>query len=393
MKLINLKHFFCYIALALSTVANAQMVLEYDIITPNTIIALPLNGTVDVSINWGDGSEVEIVKIAVSKSHTYTTVGVKTVTITGTLTQFGGVFVFSAGDGSIRLTKVLSWEGLGLTSLANAFRNAPLLIQVPNTLPASITKLDRMFAEATAFNHPIGTWNTGAVTDMSEMFFEATSFNQPIGTWNTSAVTNMSNMFQRATSFNQPIASWNTSNVTSMSFMFARAIDFNQPIGSWNMSAVTNMGSMFFNTGLCTENYDQLLNGWASQNVKSGVSFDGGNSKYSPLAEQSRANLIAKGWTIKDAGSGITDASKCNTLGVEDTFKKISLTIYPVPAKDKLIVDIEEKGNLVLYNTIGNEVFKTSDLNDINISSLSAGIYIYQLKTDSANYEGKIIKQ
>ena len=51
--------------------------------------------------------------------------------------------------------------------------------------------------------------------------FTATAFNQPIGNWNTGKVTNMQNMFTYATAFNQDIGNWNTGKVTDMSTCFS----------------------------------------------------------------------------------------------------------------------------------------------------------------------------
>ncbi len=113
-----------------------------------------------------------------------------------------------------------------------------------------------MFRDASAFNQPIGKWNTAKVTDMSDMFFRASAFNQPIGNWNTAAVTSMVAMFLSASAFNQPIGAWNTAAVTDMNNMFRGASAFNQPIGNWNTAKVTDMVSMFsdasaFNQKLC----------------------------------------------------------------------------------------------------------------------------------------------
>ena len=87
-----------------------------------------------------------------------------------------------------------------------------------------------------------------------------------------------------------------------MSYMFAGASSFNQDISVWNISNVTNMEGMFGNSGVITDNYDNILIGWSSQALKSNVPFGAGGLKYCS-GEAARQNLIdTYGWVITDGG-------------------------------------------------------------------------------------------
>ena len=169
---------------------------------------------------------------------------------------------------------------------------------------ASVTDMKSMLRNAILFNQDIGDWNTAQVTDMFDMFNSATSFNQDIGGWNTAQVTDMEGVFTEATSFNQDIGGWNTAQVTKMPWMFARATSFDQNMGGWNVEAVANMQNMFKGVTLSIANYDALLTGWDAQNLTSGVSFHGGDSKYnSEVAHTARENMKnSDNWNIRDGG-------------------------------------------------------------------------------------------
>ena len=251
------------------------------------------------------------------------------------------------GSDSLNLT--------GLTSLDFMFYNATSFNgNITGWDTSSVITMNNMFGWASSFNQPIGNWNTSRVVDMYSTFGYASSFNQPIGNWNTRSVVMMNGMFAgapafnqnlsgwdtrkaifmtgvfsgasafngnvsgwntssvssidwmfaNAHSFNQPIGGWDMGKVWTMKYMFANASAFNQPIGKWNTKSVTDMRGMFSGVTLSTTNYDALLNGWASHSVQSGVTFDGGKSRYSSASVTARnTTLIANnGWTITDGG-------------------------------------------------------------------------------------------
>ena len=303
-----------------------SMILEYNLtLASSRTIGIPLAGTVNVTVNWGD-TVTETFTTSGVKTHTYASGFGPTVlvTITGTLTQFGNTSITAAQAQG--LTRVENWGfGLGLTSLAYAlYKTSANLVYVSPTLPPTVTSLlgfmeqstgnpdlstldvsnvtnmQAMFRSATnfnnggssginnwntssvtnmaymfsrivntsdmAFNQPIGNWNVSNVTNMYEMFGGANNsiaFNQNINTWNVSKVTNMRGMFKFARNFNQPLNSWNTSAVTTMQEMFYYANAFNQNISTWNVSSVTNMAYMFY---FCTS-FNQPLNSWNVSSV------------------------------------------------------------------------------------------------------------------------------
>lgn len=207
--------------------ADPDLVLVFDTtLASGTTVTVPLAGTVDVVIDWGDSTS-DVYTTSGNKTHTYASEGEYTVRVSGSLTGFGA-FVSRPN-----LTKCLSFGDLGLASLDDAFRSCANLTEVPTSVPSSVTNMSRMFQAATAFNQDIGGWDVSSVTNVDVMFREASSFNQDIGSWNVSSVTNMSIMFFSASSFNQNIGGWDVSSVTNMNDMFRLAGAMTFPLGSW----------------------------------------------------------------------------------------------------------------------------------------------------------------
>ncbi len=313
------------------------------------------------------------------------------------------------------ITQVTTFGDIEFTSLSGLFSGATNLVQVPEALPSMVSNLSFMFRGASSFNQNIASWRTENVTTMQSMFEGATAFNQDIGGWNTGIVTTMQSMFEGATSFNQDIGDWVTLNVTTMQSMFERATSFNQDIGGWDTGKVTTMESMFENATsfnqkignwylfelrdaqdmllgvtLSNENYSDLLLGWSSQGLKSGVKFHGGNSKYllGSDANAARNNLINPptsggfGWEIIDGGPVLPDAvvwSIPETVIFKQNFAaaaefRLNNAIYPVSGRVTItassgsgilsgILASQATNGLVIFNTLS-----ISQLGDYKLS-------------------------
>lgn len=224
--------------------------------------------------------------------------------ITSTYSMFSGCSKFNQD--------LSTWDMSNVTNMSGMFNSCTLFNQNLNMWDiSSVTAIDSMFRNCSAFNKPLDAWvfNVG-LTSLNAMFQSATNFNQDITGWNVSNITNMGYMFDYASNFNQNISGWDVSKVTTMERMFCYAAKFKQNLGSWTPLALTNANTFLYgvdinnpNSATNQTNYDALLNGWAACDVKSNVSFHGGNSKYSAAGKVGRDYLTGtKGWTIVDGG-------------------------------------------------------------------------------------------
>lgn len=298
-------------------VADAVSAFVFTIDTlGSTTFGLPLYtaGDYDFVVEWGDGKSSHITTWDQAEvTHTYSSVGAYTITITGKC--YG--WRFNNGPFKARMKDISSWGPLRLgnlgsyfygctnltisatdildmtdtTTLFQAFRGCTSLTTAPSMDGwdmSGVVDLRATFFGASLFNQYIGSWVTGSVATMRNMFESATLFNQDIGGWDTSNVDEMLEMFLRARAFNQDIGSWDTGLVNDMRFMFQLADNFNQAIGSWNVSSVVRFQGMF-QAALA---FNQPLNSW---NVSSAL---GSGAMSSMFAFASSFNQDLNSWDV-----------------------------------------------------------------------------------------------
>ena len=355
------------------TTSPTPLTLLYGVTGSNMTVTLPLNGKVDVLVNWGDGLTQYYFSTISNQSYTYATPGNYTVQLRKTLSQFGhGITAYPNAD---RLLKVTNFGEIRLTSLAGAFQNAVNLTQI-TALPSvnsKVTNISYMFKGATSFNDPyIIYWGTLGITTFESTFENATSFNQDISSWSskTANVTNMNSTFKGAISFNQSINTWHMTNVSTMISMFDGATAFNQDLSDWNITSAQYMANMFNGVTLSTQNYNLLLSSWARQAVKSNVIFNGGNSMYTYGTESDkRLSLITNyNWTITDGGTDPASLPNPMLLKYKTTGINQSITL-PLYGKVDVVINWGDSSPLQIVYSSG----------DITHTYSSAGEYIVQI--------------
>ena len=337
------------------------LVMTPDKTTEGRTVRIPLQGTMNVTIDWGDGSTST--HTTANPEHVYAVHGAYLIRITGTCERLGN------DTSHTRWTRaahgVLQWGSLGLTSLRSAFQDLPVwALYLPADLPATVTSLRYMFQNCRSLGTvDVSGWNTSNVEDMQFMFYgcrslrtvDVSGFNTSsvtgmgffnmfalcsslttldVSGFNTSLATTLGNMFRLCSSlttldvsgFNTSsvgnmlyvfsgcaglsslnVTGWDTSLVSGMTGTFENMGSVDVDVSGWVIASMSSAESMFEGSTLPTARYDALLIGWEGQaSIPSGRTFHGGDSTYTAggAAAAARASLVSTHlWAITDGGT------------------------------------------------------------------------------------------
>ena len=265
----------------------AYMITEWTIPSVNTTIKLPVQGTgLNITVDWGDGTEVETVTTAFP-THTYTAAGTYEIKVWGTcprwgyassstvsttsnyytytqcltkVKQLGELSAVQYGFAQCKNLTEVSGDNLvtsktfeNVTDMSGMFYNCEGLINLDlsNFDTSKVTSMSRMFDGCSSLtNLDVSGFDTSKVTSMYQMFYVCSSLtNLDLSGFNTSKVTNMGDMFYHCSSLtNLDVSNFDTSNVTYMGLMFANCSSLtNLDVSRFETSKVTNMGVMFYN--------------------------------------------------------------------------------------------------------------------------------------------------
>jgi surface protein len=204
-------------------------------------------------INWGDGINETYSGSPGNITHTYPSIGIYDVSITGLFPRIR----FDGGGDRNKLSKIKQWGTIQWITFERAYRGCNNLEITAEDVPnlSNVTNMNIAFLECNNINNSITNFNNWSMSNVITMtnMFQNSSFNQDIGNWDVSNVTSMVSMFQNSP-FNQDIGNWDVSNVTGfisslqpggMVSMFRDATSFNQDLSGWCVEQITSRPSNF----------------------------------------------------------------------------------------------------------------------------------------------------
>lgn len=281
--------------------------------------------TYNCLVDWGDGSSDTITAYNQAETlHTYSTQGIKRITISGTcpLVYFFGTHV---GE-KLKIISIVQFGDCDFTDTwTNSFQNTANLVSILQDYPADfVVNANYMFASSGISSIAEG-FDFPNLQEGLSMFNSTSNLTSLPNSFTLDSVVNAGNMFWGSplTALPPNMVLANATSITSIirstqvqslplsldlnkvtngnrAFLSASAIT-NIPSGV-SFSALTDGTNIFYSQTINTQDYTDLLIRMEATNPNSNVPFSARLSKYFASAATARANLVARGWTISDAG-------------------------------------------------------------------------------------------
>lgn len=115
-----------------------------------------------------------------------------------------------------------------------------------------------------------------------------------------------------------------------------------------------------------------------------------------PVQEYMSVEYVAAEYLVRFStwGRGIWDFRLPNETGVDETEMNLTESIYPNPSVDgAMSIKVSEPCRMVIFNTLGQQVFSTmllSDINTLQLGFLKSGSYVVVTMTESGLVEKEI---
>lgn len=123
---------------------------------------------------------------------------------------------------------------------------------------------------------------------------------------------------------------------------------------------------------------------------------NGFNSDVKKIVIQPDGKILVGGYFTDFNGTTYNRIIRLNGTTVLSTenFESVKINIYPNPVKDFLNIQNSQKYDFEIYNMLGKLVLKGDNIeNQINVNTLTKGIYILKLINDEKIFNQKFIKE
>ena len=147
-------------------------------------------------------------------------------------------------------------------------------------------------------------------------------------------------------------------------------------------------------TGTLTFSYlDGELNGIAEADLVLELQSDDDSwTSYNGTVNETN-NTVSYTFTDAVSFKAVTASAAGATLTIEDlSSAKSNIYVYPNPTADRIYIQADTNSKAELFDLMGRKVRSTNQ-SQIDMSSLSRGNYILQVKTQNKTQSFKIIKQ